>query len=80
METNFTAPMVEQIFKASNEAYVGRIVGERTYLQVLEKPATEWVSQHATLSKERDQVLGKSWKSMPQFTRPCERRSRPNRR
>jgi hypothetical protein len=71
METNFMGPMVEQILKASIESYAGRIVGERIYLYVLNEESTEesikeaavskvrekWPSQHASLSKERDQIL-----------------------
>lgn len=59
METHFMAPMVEQILKGSIEAYVGRIVGERTYLKVMGKESSDWSGQHASLSKERDQVLEK---------------------
>jgi hypothetical protein len=59
METNFMAPMVEQIMKASIEAYVGRTVGEWTYLKVMGKEPAERPVQHTSLNRERDQVLGK---------------------
>lgn len=59
METHFMDPMVEQIMKASVEAYVGRVVGERTYLKVIGREQAEWASQHASLSEERDKELGK---------------------
>jgi hypothetical protein len=59
METNFLGPMVEQLLKTSIEAYVGRTVGEWTYLKVNDKKPEERPVQHASLNKERDQILGK---------------------
>lgn len=56
-ETNLLVPMIEQVFKASLEGYAGRIVGERSYLKITQKPPTDWTGQHAALNGERDQLL-----------------------
>ncbi|MDJ0367691.1 hypothetical protein QMK33_21305 [Hymenobacter sp. H14-R3] len=60
VETNLLNPMIEQIVKGSTEAYVGRVVGERTMLKVLERDMTDWAAQNKKLSGERDEMIVKA--------------------
>lgn len=59
MEVNKLEPMMEQIMKAKFEGYAGRVVTERTYLEVTKKPATDWQGMHQALNGERDQMVVK---------------------
>lgn len=57
LETNMLAPIMEQLVTAKVEAYIGRVVGERAYLEIREKPATDWTEQNKKINGERDQLV-----------------------
>jgi hypothetical protein len=57
VETHFLAPMIEQMMKANIEAYMSRVVGEWSYLEIMKRPAGDWAAQDEKLNRERDQKL-----------------------
>lgn len=54
VETSFLSPMIELMVKTNVETYMGRIVGEKTNLQVMGKPQSDWVDNHKVLNDRRD--------------------------
>lgn len=59
MEVNKLEPMMEQIIKAKFEGYAGRIITERSYLKIIDKPASDWDGVHKTFNAERNQMVVK---------------------
>ncbi|MGI4733659.1 MAG: hypothetical protein ACRYG7_00600 [Janthinobacterium lividum] len=57
LETNLLNPMIAEIVKGNIEAYVGRIIGERSLLKVTGREATEWAAQNEKFSGERDKLI-----------------------
>lgn len=57
VETNLLAPMVEMMVKSNIEAYIGRVIGERTNLFVTGKKDTEWAAANKAVNDDRDQKV-----------------------
>ena len=59
IETNYLSPMVEMLLTAKAEAYLARVIGERTNLRVRGKEDSEWAAATKAINDERDQkVMG----------------------
>lgn len=57
LEANFFSPMMEQMVKNNVEAYMGRVVGEKTNLQVRSIKPEEWPAANKRLNEQRDQEV-----------------------
>jgi hypothetical protein len=57
VETNFLVPMLEQIITGSKDAYIGRGVSTRVYLQMTTNSQDSWNGQNNRFSSERDEML-----------------------
>jgi len=57
MEANLLLPLVEHVLRGAGDAYIGRSLGERIYLELLKKPASLWDEQNEKLTGEREQSL-----------------------
>ncbi len=57
VETSLLSPMLELMVKGNIEAYMGRMIGEKTNLVVRNKPEADWPVTNASLNKERDEQL-----------------------
>ncbi|HET9505659.1 MAG TPA: hypothetical protein VFO93_19095 [Hymenobacter sp.] len=57
MEDNLLLPLVEHVMRGAGDAYIGRSLGERIYLEILKKPSSLWEEQNDKLTDEREQVL-----------------------
>jgi hypothetical protein len=59
VETNLLSPLIEQVIQGSIEAYMARVLGEKTLLHVRGKEQTEWPTVNQNLNSERDQQFVK---------------------
>ena len=57
IEDNLLLPLIERVMRGAGDAYIGRSLGERIYLEILKQPATLWKEQDEKLTGEREQVL-----------------------
>lgn len=57
IETNYLSPMVEMLLTAKVEAYLARVIGERTNLRVRGKEDTEWAAANKAINDDRDQKV-----------------------
>ena len=57
IETNYLSPMVEMLLTTKIEAYLARVIGERTNLRLRGKDDSDWTAVNKELNDERDQHL-----------------------
>lgn len=57
IESNYLSPMVEMLLTAKVEAYLARVIGERTNLRVRGKEDTEWAASNKAINDDRDQKV-----------------------
>ncbi len=57
VENHVLSPLTEHVIRAEMEAYSTRVFVERTYLQVMEQPDTDWPKFNQSVSQERDQQV-----------------------
>jgi len=57
IEDNLLLPLIERVLRGAGDAYIGRSLGERIYLEILKQPASLWKEQDDMLTGEREQVL-----------------------
>jgi len=57
IEDNLLLPLIERVMRGAGDAYIGRSLGERIYLEILKQPASLWKEQDEKLTGEREQVL-----------------------
>lgn len=57
IEDNLLLPLIERVMRGAGDAYIGRSLGERIYLEILKQPAALWKEQDEKLTGEREQVL-----------------------
>lgn len=59
VETNLLSPLIEQVIRGSIESYMGRVLGERTHLRVMDDKETSWATMNRDLNGERDEQMVK---------------------